>query len=290
MPAVLTATFTRLPIPGGDNNNYDTYVMQQIRRGSIGGNNIDVSNSGGSLNVELGFAGINDGVTEGAIQVTVAGSQTLAGSTAGVWHALEFSVSGTAATFYLTALAGETDESFMSLTMKGYYDAVKCGYYRIPSRRILSFVFVRVGNALGRIVNTENGVKGFKNIQMVDYSIAGDTKVTLTKYFATYIGEIGAWNMDSTDRKAIPQPIYPIISAQKWRGIDVYIFDDFGVSYKLMAYADPTSSGNPGNIQGGIVLYGANYVLFRVVGGYFDSAQFDDAIINRGIVVVEYET
>jgi hypothetical protein len=283
MPAILTATFTRPPISGGDNNNYDTYVMQQIRRGSIGSNNIDVSNSGGSLNVGLGFAGINDGVTEGAIQVTVPGSQTLAGSTAGVWHALEFSVSGTAATFYLTALAGETDESFMSLAMKGYYDAAKGGYYRIASRRVLAFVFIRAGTVLGRIVNTENGVKGFKGITIIDY--IDKVGAYSQKYLTKYEQEIGVWNMDSTISVSVTFP-FTIANVRSLSGI---IFGDLANTRFLINTFQDSADANL--IAGGFFGAGTgNISIIRRTGGYFDSVNFDDGTMNRGIVVIEYET
>jgi hypothetical protein len=286
MPAVLTATFTRLPIPGGDNNNYDTYVMQQIRRGSIGSNNIDVSNSGGSLNVGLGFAGINDGVTEGAIQVTVPGSQTLAGSTPGLWHALEFSVSGTAATFYLTALITESNEAFMSLLIKGYYDATKGGYYRIASRRVLAFVFIRAGTVLGRIVNTENGVKGFKGITLTDYIDSSGSRTQ--KYIATMIQEIGNWNMQASAGGSATLTLTLNVPIYVFRKIRVIINDDTLSAFSNLEYADNSTGKSNGAVQG----IGSSGILnlTRLTGGIYDSVGFHTSPLNRGVVTIEWET
>ena len=290
MPAVLTASFQRIPQNHGDLGVWNSPALQQMRRGSLGGNSIDVSNVGGSLNVDLGFAGISNGVTEGTMQVTTAGSFSLAGSTLNSWHALEFSVSSTSVTFYLTALAGETDHNFMSLTMKGYYDAAKCGYYRIASRRVLAFVFIynSGGATLGRIVNTENGIKGFKGIKMIEYYTAPTVKTLI--YIDKCIADLGAWNMDSTDRKIINAclpfwlrcfgTLLPTV-----KNVNVFIYDDSGVLFPLMYFTDGTVG-----IMGGIENYVGNTVLFRTAGGFFDSVQFDDAVMNRGFVIVEYET
>lgn len=276
----LTAIYQRLPISGGDNNAYHIPVMQNMRRGSIGANSIDISNVAGALNIDLGFAGINDGTAngEGVLQITVGGSFSLAGSTAGLWHAFEFEVSGAGWTPHLTALAGETDESFMSLTMKGYYDAAKCGYYRIASRRVLAFVFIRAGTVLGRIVNTENGVLGFKGITIEDYvSSAG---VQLKNYIAQIELESGPWNMDSTALIDVNLPFSfnsAMVQIQNILGI---IFSDAGGIYDFQSQM--------ANLW---LVIANNSVRFnRVGGGFFDGVAFDDAIMNRMLFKIKWRT
>jgi hypothetical protein len=289
----LTATFQKNPVNHGDLGVWNSPAIQQMRRGALGGNSIDVSNVGGSLNVDLGFAGINDGVIEGTVQVTIAGSVTLAGSTVGVWHALEFSVSGTAATFYLTALAGETDESFMSLTMKNYWSAAKLGYYRIASRRTLAFVFIRAGTVLGRIVNTENGVIGFKGIIRKDYvSSAG---VQSKKYYTELILEIGDWNMRAAGGGSPLATInYPFtINVDKIINMVPTIRPDndggsAGFNFnaaRIQDLADP-------NLFTLGILYYTNVLVYleRRTGSNLDHANYDKTNFNRGFVLITYET
>jgi hypothetical protein len=259
-----------------------------MRRGSLGANSIDVS-IGGSLNVDLGFAGISDGVTEGTMQVTAAGSISLAGSTAGAWHAFEFSVSGTSCTFYLTALAGETDESFMSLTMKGYWSAAKLGYYRIASRRVLAFVYVRTGPVLGRIVNTSNGSIGFRDITICD---SKDFSGTLYRaYRATLISQIGAWNMQAAgggvDVKLVPLPV--VFSAgSRITGIKAVIFSDTGAQESIEGFQN---SADPQLVAGGCNLISTSTLrLYRRTGGLWDNAACVSVLVNRGYVTIEWET
>jgi hypothetical protein len=289
----LTASFQRNPINHGDFNVWLPIIMQQILRGGIGGNNIDVSNVGGSLTVGLGYAGINDGVVEGTMQVTIAGSVTLAGSTAGVWHAFEFSVSGTAVTFSLAALAGETDESFMSLTMKGYYDAAKCGYYRIASRRTLAFVFIRAGTVLGRIVNTENGVKGFKGITVVDYidSLGAQSK----KYITSKIIAIGNWNMRAAGGGSLAVNVpHGLGSMAHIISVNGFVIDDSN-SYKSPIVGGETYLGNPPTSASAMDIRIAdidnlNIILMRTTGSVYDSVNFDSTPFDRGALEIKYET
>jgi hypothetical protein len=292
MPAVLTASFQRIPQNHGDLGVWNSPALQQMRRGSLGANSIDVS-IGGSLNVDLGFAGISDGVTEGTMQVTAAGTFSLAGSTAGAWHALEFSVSGTSCTFYLTALAGETDESFMSLTMKGYWSAAKLGYYRIASRRVLAFVFIRAGTVLGRIVNTENGIKGFKNIPVENY--VSSTGVQSLKYYTKLILEIGDWNMRAagggSSLATINYP-FPIGVDRIIDIVPVIRPDDDGGSAgfnfntsRIQDIVDP-------NLFTFGILYWTNLLVYleRRTGSNLDHANYDKINFNRGFVYITYET
>ena len=291
----LTAIYQRLPISGGDNNAYHIPVMQNMRRGSIGANSIDISNVAGALNVDLGFAGINDGTAngEGVLQITVGGTFSLAGSTAGAWHALEFSVSGTSCTFYLTALAAYTDESFMHADMKNYWSAAKLGYYRIASRRVLAFVFIRAGTVLGRIVNTENGVLGFKGIEIIDYVDA--SFVMSKKYIGKWELEIGDWNMDTTAAKAISENAFMGVKAigKRIRNINVIIRNDADTLYQpLLKYV---IAAGVFYVAGGIETtydsVGSFQIrLLRVDSGLFDNASYSTTPYNRGWVIIEYET
>jgi hypothetical protein len=278
----LVATYTRNPIVGADSNAYNSFVFAQISRGAIGANSIDVSNVGGALTVGLGYAGIDDGTGtgRGTIQVTTAGTVSLAGSTAGAWHALECSLpGGTVVTFSLTALAGETDESFMSLTMKGYYDATKCGYYRIASRRTLAFVFIRAGTVLGRIVNCESGVKGFKGI--VARSYYDSSLVETTKYYAQMEVAIPIWNMDSTASVNVALP-FKISTTPKILG--VYINS-----------GSPLSVGNVVfNINQGAyeIYYNESGAIGRIVLSRLGMTYFDNATYNAatGLIEILWET
>ena len=288
----LTAIYQRLPISGGDNNAYHIPVMQNMRRGSIGANSIDISNVAGALNVDLGFAGINDGTAngEGVLQITVGGTFSLAGSTAGAWHALEFSESGTSCTFYLTALAAYTDESFMHADMKGYWSAAKLGYYRIASRRVLAFVFIRAGTVLGRIVNTENGVKGFKGITIEDYITQAGAMAQV--YIAIAEIEIGDWNMPSNAQIYIVTPfaLTNIRQAEIWVRPDVGAGTYAGRLVPLKAYFNSTLP-----LAGGEQFYDVVNKRFYVhislaAGDPFNNTDWDSTGYNRGWVRVKYET
>ena len=292
MPVGIIATYTRNPITGADANAYAAFVMAQISRGAIGANSIDVSNVGGSINVGLGMAGIDDGTGNGrgTIQVTTAGSVSTGGGTAGVWHALEFSVSGTAVTFYLTALAGEFDESFMSLTMKGYYDAAKGGYYRIASRRVLAFVFLRAALVVGRIVNTENGVIGFKGIKIVDNRVMAGTIGRV--YIAQSCAEIGVWNMQAAggggDVVLVVMPTRALV-APKVISISAVIYgDDASGPWSIDKFAN---GADPNLRAGGWDLASAATTrLYRRTGGFFDNVNFSSVLVNRGFLQMQWET
>jgi len=272
----LIASFTRNPVSGGDNNAWAAYLMVQACRGGLGSNSIDVTNVAGALTIGLGYAGIDDGVTQGTIQVTTAGTVSLAGSTAGAWHALECSVSGATATFYLTAMGSYTDESFMDLAMKGYYDAAKCGYYRIASRRTLAFVFVRAGTVLGRVVNTENGIKGFKGIPRIDYY--DNTGALSQKYIDKVKVQSSAWNMDTTTNIIVTLPF----GITTWQNAYAIIIQGALMTPLNIPQIDS------GYMNGGVGRNSANQaVLYRYTGGAFDSALYNNAL---SYVTIEYET
>jgi hypothetical protein len=275
----LVANFLRFAYDHGDLNTWQPLYLRLIKAGGIGGLSCELSNNAGALQLGLGFGGIDNGTLAGfgAIEVTTAGDISLAGVTNGVWHAVEYSVSGTAVTFYVTALAGETDESFMSLTMKGYYDGSKQGYYRIASRRVLGFVFLRAALALGRIVNCESGKLGFKGIEIVDYIVAG---VITKKYLAKMRINIGSWDMDGTLAIALSYP-FNIINFAEIVNCIVTIISDSAAQIFQLNYKG----------EGSFSFENVGYVtLSRTTGGWFDSATFNDPAAQRGYVIIQWYT
>jgi|GEM_PF-4245905 len=277
----LTADFKRFAYDHGDLGVWLPLMERFIAAGGLGGLSIEASNVVGVLTVSQGFGGIYDGTLagKGAIQVTTAGSVSTAAGTAGLWHALEYSVSGTSVTWYLTSLAGETDESFMSLTMKGYYDGSKAGYYRIASRRVVAFVFLRAALALGRIVNCENGKLGFKGIRTF---INGDAILT-AKYITSIEMTGAAWNMDTTQLVYLTLPFN--VSLTKIKSQKAYILSNVG------AWSDlPFPNTASCLVQGYSYLdYSMGYRIYfaRLTGGSYDQPNWNNASYGG---MIEFET
>jgi hypothetical protein len=299
MPVVLTSNFQRLPYNHGDLNSYHDAVMRTILAGGIGGLSIEATNVGSAITVSRGFAGIYDGTLagKGAIEVTVSGNITTAGASANLWHALEFSVSGTSVTWYLTPLAGETDESFMSLTMKNYYDGSKNGYYRIASRRIIAFVFLRTALAVGRIVNCESGKLGFKNIEIVNCYDNAKNWISY-KYYAKIESQIGAWNMYMAGGGSASKSCFIGFLGKtllRIKSMKVIVFDDnFGTGNIYFIDTATTSGGIAGVPAGGLgVIWTPSsplIALYSLAGGIFNTVAFQNAVLNRGFIFTIFET
>lgn len=273
----LVANFLRFAYDHGDLNTWQPLYLRLIKAGGIGGLSCELSNNAGALQLGLGFGGIDNGTLAGfgAIEVTTAGNISLAGVTDGLWHAVEYSVSGTAVTFYVTALAGETDESFMSLTMKGYYDGSKQGYYRIASRRVIGFVFIRAGAVLGRIVNTESGKLGFKGIRILDNPLSSGGSSTV-EYIAQ-ITKSYLWDMDTNATITVTMP-FAIVGLQV-REIRVTVVHDNRVAIYNLETAGKIND----------LLYDV-LTLERTGGGIFDSVSYNDGGIDRGYVTIKWLT
>ncbi len=294
----LVIAFTREPINHGDAGVYHDYVMAQMRRGGEGGLSCELYNSSGALYLSKGSFGIYDSATpaRGACNVTTEGEIDKSGGTAGLWHAVEVSVSGTAGTPTITAIAGATDESIIPASIKAAYQYDKQGYYITTSKRLLGIVFLRAALALGRIVNCESGKIGFKGIKIIESIDAAGT--LSNKYIASLIQAIGDWDMDASSN--VHLSMYNNTTFQdnvfsKILRIDTIIFGDvLGVAVhplrKFLNAVDPDLiAGGIQNISKESGGSGA-IALARRTGGYFDNANYDSVAYNRGWVYIEYET
>jgi hypothetical protein len=177
--------------------------------------------------------------------------------------------------------------------MKNYYDGSKNGYYRIASRRIIAFVFLRTALAVGRIVNCESGKRGLRNIKIEDYYDQNGARNAL--YYAKHRQEIGAWNISTTFFKYVTL-LFPLKYVRK---IEVWIQPDadFSTSYIYPLYSAGGGFSSTGfAIDGGIGNYKSDIGVITLYAGVwtnggtvFKNANFDSNI-NRGWCVVEYET
>ena len=92
--------------------------------------------------------------------------------------------------------------------------------------------------------------------------------------------EIGAWDMDALDNVAI---VHGLVYA-KIRSVNVIISRDAGD----LSYPIGIDVGGAG-ASGYLTIRAADIYLFRMAGGLFDAALFDDAVMNRGWINIEYE-
>ncbi len=270
----LVIAFTREPVNHGDAGVYHDYVMAQMRRGGEGGLSCELYNNAGALYLSKGSFGIYDSATpaRGACNVTTEGEIDKSGGTAGAWHAVEVSVSGTAGTPTITAIAGATDESTIPASVKAAYQYDKQGYYLTTSKRLLGIVFLRAALALGRIVNCESGGIGFKGIKR---RIVEGTAY----YIAEMIYSLGAWNMDTTGNLSVQLPFSITSTNIKTWG---------SISATVAGVAVVTSINGYGGLSQYQLNAGIPYLnLSREVAGIFDSATYNAATAYAGI---EWET
>lgn len=90
---------------------------------------------------------------------------------------------------------------------------------------------------------------------------------------------IGSWNMDVQNGVNVAHTItvstITHVSA-------VILHDNNAFSFNLISPTTPT------NVQGGISIWGANISVYRRLAGFFDNANFNDGVMNRGYVTVFY--
>jgi hypothetical protein len=198
--------FVALSVVGGSLNTWGTTLNTLLQAGGIGALTAELYNDGGTLKLSMGKIGINNGVATGigvAIIDTITTIST-AGMTAGLWHSVEMSVSGTAVTLTITPIVGANDESVIDAATKAAYDYEKTGYYLTASKRLIGVVFLRAALALGRIVNCESGKLGFKGIEIRNHY---DKSNNLTiKYYDRYRANYTAWNMDNDASRTVTLP------------------------------------------------------------------------------------
>lgn len=93
--------------------------------------------------------------------------------------------------------------------------------------------------------------------------------------------EIGPWDMDAVDSISFNPGlvIANVIAAS------AFILNDVGTAVYPLNMCTGSADTTP---QGGIQLIAAaNCMLHRLVGGRFDDLDFDDAVMNRGYMLVQ---
>ena len=101
----------------------------------------------------------------------------------------------------------------------------------------------------------------------------------------TKIVDIGVWDMDATDIVFVGHGITGL-DAAKVRSVEVMIIQDGGLtSSPLTAIEDEN-----GTFGGAVATITTTTIkLIRSLSGFFDKADFDDAVINRGSIKIQYE-
>jgi hypothetical protein len=273
-------TFYREPTNHGDNNVYHDYVMLQLRCGGRGGLTMELYDSGGALYLSAGYAGIDDGVTKGTVERTVAAALSIAGVSAGTWCKVEVSVSGAAVTYAVSDIAGGTDESVIPAAVKAAYDYFKGGYYLTADKRLVGIAFKTAGGLLGRIINCESGKKGFRNIRIIEYLTSAGVRGVA--YRNTEVKQIGDWNMDGTISVSFSWASLKI-SPSSVRYITALIIDDSGGLYTI----DYSAGGL--TTSGHILTDTVDLWLWRTGGEAFDAPAFSSTPYNRGWVTIEFD-
>ncbi len=302
-------TFYREPTNHGDNNNYHDYVMLQLRCGGRGGLTMELYDSGGTLYLSAGYAGIDDGVTKGTVERTAAGALSIAAISVGTWCKVEVSVSGAAVTYTVSDIAGAVTEHTIPPTVVAAYDYRKAGYYLTASKRIIGLAYKTAAGNLGRIVNPNSNHSGFfespvntfhaqgaietdSNIDADGNMIAVGTVEAaggvragsagdgaLKEKTVTYI--INAWDMDTVQ-------IHDIVITEtpsQIKEISAIIWNDAGDRF----YDIYHESAVYGTGTHGISQIAADTIRLAVkTGGFFDSADFNDGGADRGILTIRY--
>jgi hypothetical protein len=267
-------TFFPKPAIGGSNNVWATYLDMLVRAGGQGALTCELYNDSGTLKLSKGKIGIDNGVVEGVSVIDTITTISTAGMTANNWHKVEMTVSGTAVTIAIAAIAGATDESTIDTATKAAYDYEKAGYYLDPAKRLIGVVFLRAALALGRIVNCESGKLGFKGIRIKN------SYTTLSAESQKYIAEIeidvSAWNMDTTTQH---YAVLPYAITKEVKSV-ITIKNNSGLAY----------SGNIGGLSDAwYQTVGGEGRLYmdRLLAGAFDNAGFNAA---TGIIIIIWET
>ena len=90
--------------------------------------------------------------------------------------------------------------------------------------------------------------------------------------------DIGPWNMDTTNSLFVPDGS-PLITSSTIRSVEVYIRNDLQTQLRRLDIV-------AGPVNGSWNYNGSGFNLIRVTGGFFDSVDYDDGVINRGYIMV----
>lgn len=135
---------------------------------------------------------------------------------------------------------------------------------------------------------TSNGIVGIDSTvsigalgKSVDYVDAASVASVVTE--KSKIIEIGAWNMDATFTVSVAHGIADFTKIQK---VSATIMDDTGTSYSSLP--NSLGTGAAPTYAPAITWNSTNINLAREPSGYYDSATFNDAVMNRGSIEITY--
>lgn len=122
----------------------------------------------------------------------------------------------------------------------------------------------------------ENNANGFQYFEAMLKVISDKMGATLRK-----IVDIGPWDMDTNVTTSVE---HGLPDHTKIRAVSAVIVDDVGNVRPLNRVSIPA-----GVVQGGVVDWNASDItLLRLTGGDFDNLNHDDAVMNRGHVLIDY--
>lgn len=276
--------FVRLPDEGEDDGVWADFADPNIRASILGRYTARLYNDAGVLKISKGRIGTDDGTNEGVARIDTITTINMAAVSNGNWAKIEMSIVGAAVTFAAADIVGATTNVAIPSTVKTNYDPEKGGYYLVATKRLIGIAYKDGSGNLSYIYNCEDGILGFKETELIsgyDSSLAlSDVYIRKVRY------EIGAWNMDANAQATVSVKgagaEIPLI-----RSIKAIIQNDASTAFYVL-YAFVAG----GTIDGGIsILTPATglITLDRTFGGVFDSVNFDDAVMNRGWIIIELE-
>ena len=272
-------TFYRKPTIGGDIGSWGPY-NDALNDASLGVLSSKLYNDGGALKVSVGKIGINNGTNRGICDIDTVTTVDLSGVSNSIWAAIEMSISGTAVTFTATDIAGATDPAALPASFKAAFDGAKGGFYIDPTKRLVGLAWKNSSGVLLAVINTVGGVEDWWASQI---GLHTDTIHTQQGPGKGFVLNTGAWDMDATTFISVSH--YFGVFFKDRSNIEVSILADDGNSiHKLDKFED---AADPSLINGGI--YSNTAVLIRLdrrTGGWFDSANYNDAVMNRGYLTV----
>lgn len=162
--------FLRRPIVGGDVNTWG--VLEEAQNKAVLSQYTSyLYNDSGSLKINQGHVGVNDGTNFGVAVIDTVTTISIAGVSSSNWAYIYLSVSGTTVTFSVADIVGETDpDAFPSSTIDALWNGVRGGYYN-GSNRIIGAIYKNASAALSIIYNTAKQFSNNEFIQGPKYSI-----------------------------------------------------------------------------------------------------------------------
>lgn len=125
----------------------------------------------------------------------------------------------------------------------------------------------------------DNAYSGYQLIT----ALSNHIKHTISNYpsLQRKILELGPWNMDTTNSIAVS---HGISNFQNIRAVSGWLINDGLTILAPIPYVSDVSADIL-SISG---ITSTTITVRRVVGGQFDNATYDDAVMNRGYLVVDY--